>query len=183
MIPLPNHSLEFKLTATGSIPCEAAGVALEWTGAETAPWEKELLENAAAGVLDYFRHELQRTSVSVGEFCAALEAVLHGFGLTGVRVASGEGPGGQRVATDLRTLADEGLELFFFQRLRDEMRRLLEPSPAMLRFYGLRPCVMQLAGTRRWSPRCQALKDRIVEYLRSSLRAEPASAPCGLVVH
>jgi hypothetical protein len=184
MTPSPDHSLEFKLAGTGPIPCEGSALVLELVGAEAPSWEKDLLQNAAAGVLDYFRHELQRTSVSVGEFCVALEAVLHGFGLTGIQVGSGGSAAENlRAEADLRELVGDGLELAFFQRLRQEMRRLLEPAPALVRFYGLRPCVMQLAGARRWSPRCQNLKDRIVDYLRSSLRAQPASSPCGLVVH
>ena len=76
----------------------------------------------------------------------------------------------------------DSLELFFFPRLRDELRAQLRQSPRVLRFRGLRGCVKQLAGARRWSVRCEKLQDHIVEYLRRCLTAEPESTDCALVV-
>jgi hypothetical protein len=51
-----------------------------------------------------------------------------------------------------------------------------------LRFRGLRGCVKQLAGARRWSLRCEKLQEQIVEYLRGCLSAEPEQNDCSLVV-
>jgi hypothetical protein len=51
-----------------------------------------------------------------------------------------------------------------------------------LRFRGLRGCVKQLAGARRWSARCEKMQDQIVEYLRRCLTAEPEQSNCALVV-
>jgi hypothetical protein len=51
-----------------------------------------------------------------------------------------------------------------------------------VRFRGLRGCVKQLAGTRRWTSRCEQLQDQIVEYLRGCLSAETAQNNCALVV-
>jgi hypothetical protein len=51
-----------------------------------------------------------------------------------------------------------------------------------VRFRGLRGCVKQLAGARRWSHRCERLQDQIVEYLRGCLTAEPEQNECALVV-
>ena len=184
MIPLPSACLVFKLTGDGTIACTGQPIAFELTG-EAAPMvDAELVQNAAAGVLHYFRMEMKRTSVSVGVFSAALETVLHGFGLTHLKTAvAGESGQPCHVESDLCLLTGDGLEMFFFTRLRHELRRQLGPSPSMVRFYGLRPCVMQLAKARRWSRRCQTLHDQIVDYLRSSLRAEPVNTPCGLVIH
>ena len=56
----------------------------------------------------------------------------------------------------LRALARESgdaRELVFFPRLRRELRTQLQNSPRVVRFRGLRGCVKQLAGARRWS-RC-----------------------------
>jgi hypothetical protein len=52
----------------------------------------------------------------------------------------------------------------------------------VLRFYGLRGCVKQLAGARRWSSRCDQIEEQIVEYLRRCLTAEPQKTECALVV-
>jgi hypothetical protein len=184
MTPLPSNSLVFKLAGDGMIPCNGQAVTIKLTGEAADQLDAELVQNAAAGVLHFFRHELKRVSVSPGEFSAALETVLRGLGLLHIKAASSGLEGQACLAeTDLRALVGEGLELFFFQRLRAELRRKLEPSPRVLRFHSLRPCVMQLTGARRWSARCQVLHDRIVDYLRTSLCAEPAAKPCGLVVH
>src|SRR5439155_14900038 len=77
--------------------------------------------------------------------------------------------------TDLRRLAfqsGKGYELLFFLSLRQELRQKLQLSPQVLRFRGLRVCVKQLTGAKRWTRRCQALHDQIVDYLRTCLGAE-----------
>jgi hypothetical protein len=76
----------------------------------------------------------------------------------------------------------ENLELFFFPRLRDELRAHLRHSPRVLRFRGLRGCAKQLAGAQRWSPRCEKIQEQIVDYLRECLVAEPEQNECALVV-
>ena len=89
------------------------------------------------------------------------------------------------VEADLLTLAresGESRELFFFPRLRGELRAQLRRTPRLVRFRGLRGCVKQLAGARRWSLRCERLEEQIVEYLRGCLGAEPEQADCALVV-
>jgi hypothetical protein len=183
MTPSRSDSLVFKLAGNDPIPCSADSVHFEFVGEAAQVVDAELLRNAAAAVLHFFRTELHRESVPAAEFIAALEKVLHGFGLTHLRAApdaAAKAP--QMTQTDLCTLAGDGIELMFFQRLREELRRNLQPAPRVLHFHGLRPCVKQLAGARRWSPRCQALNDQIVEYLRTSLSAEQINRPCGLVV-
>jgi hypothetical protein len=52
----------------------------------------------------------------------------------------------------------------------------------VLRFRRLRDCVKQLAGARRWSPRCQGLKEQIVSYMRQCLIAESNPVEFSLIV-
>jgi hypothetical protein len=52
----------------------------------------------------------------------------------------------------------------------------------VLRFRGLRGCVKQLTGARRWCVRCQDLEGEIVAYLRQCLSAESAPEEFALVV-
>ncbi|MCX6923205.1 MAG: hypothetical protein NT154_08355 [Verrucomicrobia bacterium] len=73
-------------------------------------------------------------------------------------------------------------ELVFFPRLRAELQRQLQQSPRVLRFHGLRDCIMQLTGARRWSQRCRTLEGEILDYLRECLSAEPAPQDVALVV-
>jgi hypothetical protein len=160
---------------------------------KSAQWlDKEVILQAAAAVLHYFKTEKCQETVSVGEFSQALERALRGLGLDVKSTASSgtlvlaKSPMPLRVIeADLRQLADESTdawELCFFPRLRDTVRRQLDGAPLLLRFHGLRPCVKLLAGAKRWSTRCQSLNDHIVEYLRTCLGREKEGNGCGLVV-
>ena len=124
----------------------------------------------------YFKTELAREAVTIGEFSLALEKVLHHLGYT-IHAHEPGSRAGDMSDTDLARLVREtgdSLELFFFPRLRDELRVRLRQSPRVVRFRGLRGCVKQLAGARRWSRRCEQLQDQIVDYLRGCLTAETA---------
>jgi hypothetical protein len=147
------------------------------------------VEHAAAAVLHYFQNDLEKTSVTIGEFTAALEIALRGMGIQVTCDSSCATAPSALASTplhaDLRRIAfDSGkeFELGFFTRLRDLMRDHLRRSPGMLKFSGLRSCVKQLAGARRWSPRCQALSDQIVDYLRGCLAHDAAGNRRDLLV-
>jgi hypothetical protein len=184
MIALSSDCLLFKLTNGESVPCSAEMISIEIVGNSEGLLDPEMLRHAAASVFHYFKVELERETVTVGEFAGALEKVLRGLGLT-IHAGGFETRSQQIIETDLGLLARQSadsLELFFFPRLRDELRQQLRQSPRVLRFRGLRGCVKQLAGARRWSARCEKMRDQVVEYLRGCLTAEPEQNECALVV-
>ena len=181
MIALRHDCLIFQLTNGESVPCSPEMITVEIVGGADNHLEPELLRHAAASVFHYFKVELQRESVTVGEFSLALEKVLHHLGYT---IHAG-GPDLEIHDTDLARLlreAGDGLELFFVPRLRDELRVQLRQSPRIVRFRGLRGCVKQIAGARRWSHRCEQLQDQIVEFLRQCMTSETEKPGCALVV-
>ena len=115
---------------------------------------------------------------------AALEKVLRGFAVTAHPSSPPDSHRRSREC-DLCRLASEsgpGSELFFFPRLRVELQRHLQQAPRVLRFYGLRGCVKQLAGAQRWSRRCETMEGEIVDYLRQCLSAEPSPVEVTLMV-
>jgi hypothetical protein len=172
----------FQLANGESIPCSAEMICIEVHGNSAGLLDPEVLRHAAASVFHYFKIELARESVTVGEFAGALEKVLRGFGLT-IRAGVADAPPMETIEMDLRLIARESsgsFELLFFTRLRRELRSQLRRSPRVLRFRGLRGCAKQLAGARRWSHRCEKVQDQIVEYLRGCLGAEENQ--CALVV-
>ena len=184
MIQLRSDCLAFESAEGESIPCAAEQVTVELIGEAVASLDQDLVRQAAAAVLHYFKYELGRSFVTVGEFTLALERVLHGFGLE-VQCAPPVPPVPPVTESDLRLLAcqsGQGFELIFFKRLREELDAQLRKSPRVVRFKGLRGCVKQLVGARRWSGRCQELNDQIVEYLRHWLGAQPVAPSCALVV-
>jgi len=184
MTPSPTDSLVFRLAeGEEAIPTDSGSVAFKLLGEGAELIEPEVIHSAAAAVLHYFREDLKRSEVTPAEFSMVLEKVLKNLGFS---VAWNEArPAVVTSEADLRELAKEsgpGFELVFFQRLRAEVRKNLELGPRVLRFTGLRACVKQMAGARRWTGRCQELHDQIVEHLRQCLSAEKPGQPCGLVV-
>ncbi len=183
MIQLRSDCLVFETPAGGAILCSAEQIAYELMGESLALLDPDLIDHATAAVFHYFKFDLNRQSVSVVEFSQALVKVLRCLGVKAKVIGP---PSPVRVAeADLRLLACEsgkGFELAFFQRLREELVRKLEDDPHVVRFKGLRGCVKQLVGARRWSDRCQQLSDQIVEYLRHYWSERSAAPPSSLVV-
>ncbi|HXT11222.1 MAG TPA: hypothetical protein VN873_06640 [Candidatus Angelobacter sp.] len=190
MIALASDCLLFETSSGESIPFSAEMISVELTSDGIGAFDPEFLKHAASAVFHYFKHDLGRITVTVGEFAGALEKVLRGFGLQ----AEPPGPADEVemdsldrriVNSDLRQLACEsgkGFELFFFPRLRDELRQQLLLGPEVLLFRGLRSCVKQLTGARRWSARCRSLEEQIVEFLRNCFTTEANQADCALLV-
>ncbi len=184
MILLRADCLVFDQPDGEGIPCAANQVTIELTGTAAKFVDETTIENAAHGVLHYFKDDLGQATVTMGEFSKALETALRALGLD-ARVVDGAPSAPRVIETDLLKMAcdsDKGFELVFFQRLRDELHRHLEQAPQVLRFRSLRGCVKHLAGAKRWSPRCQGLNDQIVDYLRTCLGAEQRREGCALVV-
>ncbi len=163
------------------IPCAAELVAVELIGEAAGSIESELIRQAAAAVLHYFRTDLGRTSVTVAEFARALEQALQSLG-----VATKDLPDSKDISSfDLRQLAsnaDKEFELSFFPKLRAAVRDRANGTAKVLHFHGLRHCVKSLIGAKRWTPRCQNLNDQIVGYLRDCLILEAPTLSCDVVV-
>ncbi len=184
MIALASDCLLFQTSSGESIPFSAEMISIELSGEGVGAIDPDFLKNAASAVFHYFKNDLGRVTVTVGEFAGALEKVLRGFGLKAIPDEPAPPPP-RVVKCDLRRLAcdsGKGFELFFFPRLRDEMRQHLSLGPQIVHFRGLRSCVKQLTGARRWSPRCQTLGDQIVEFLRNCFAAESGGPDCALLV-
>jgi hypothetical protein len=190
MIQLKTDCLMFNTHDGEQIPCSAEWVTLELMGECADAIDPEVVHHASAAVLHYFKHELNRQSVSVGEFALALEKVLRSFGLSvhaDCQTQALPEPVPPRVLeSNLHELAShaasQGFELLFFPQLRQELKRQLDQSPNVLRFHGLRACVKQLAGAGRWNRRCQSLHDQIVHFLRSCWESDAARRSCALMV-
>lgn len=186
MITLASDCLLFQLANGESVPFSAEMISVELTGDTACKFDPHFIQHATNAVFHYFKNDLGRLTITVGEFSGALEKVLRGFGLMAASAeAEAEQPGPRVLDADLLRLASEsgsGCELFFFPRLRDELRHHLRREPRMVRFHGLRGCVKHLTGARRWSSRCETLQVQIVEYLRECLSAETPSGECALLV-
>jgi hypothetical protein len=187
MIMLASECLWFKNAGDDLIPCAAELVSVELVGGSNLV-DQEIINNAAVSVLHYFKVELCRDTVTLGEFSEALERVLKKFGVaihSKLKSAPSTPAPAALADNSLAALAEEvgyAGELAFFPRLRSVVRLQLEQATTRLSFSELRQCVKQLTGARRWCPRCQNLGDDIVEFLRDCLTNDLHGRPCALVV-
>jgi hypothetical protein len=185
MIALASDCLLFQTPEGESIPFSAEMISIELMGDSSKQLDGDFVKQASKAVFHYFRNELRRETVTVAEFADALEKVLRSFGF---RVLSDPEPAAaERLVLDsdlcqLATESGSACELFFFPRLRDELRLQLKQEPRLLRFHGLRGCVKQLTGARRWTPRCQTLEEKILAFLRECLSAETPRIECAMLV-
>lgn len=185
MIQLRTDCLVFE-TSSGWVPCTAESFALEVAGGAAAFLDPEILRQAVAGVLRYFRDELGQEAVTAADFSAALARVLRGLGFEvhPAPVPPPATPLPMRAGFDLRRLAGASgthFELGFFPLLRQELRQQLAGGPRVVHLTGLRACVKRLTATQRWCPRCRALHVQILAFLRQCLR-ESGVTECSLVV-
>src|ERR1700683_3577615 len=68
-------------------------------------------------------------------------------------------------------------ELEFFRQLDHELKAASDHRLSVIEVDGLRACVMQLRGARRWNSGCRKLAEEIVEYVRERVvRVRPAKA-------
>ena len=189
MITLAWDCLLFELADGESVPFSADMISVELSGDQSGPFDPEFIKHATNAVFHYFKCELGRDQITVAEFAGAMERVLRGFNFKtapdSIMPESVTPPAPGVLESDLRRLVDESgnaCELFFFPRLRDELRQQLRRAPRLVHFRGLRLCVKQLVGTRRWNTRCRTLHEQIVSYLRHCLTAESARKDCALLI-
>jgi hypothetical protein len=184
MITLAKDCLLFHLSNGETVPFSAEMISVELTG-ESARWfDPEVASHAAKAVFHYFKRELGRQSVTAEEFASAMEKVLRGFKPDKSEPSLQAAKPGV-IESDLSLLASEaghGGELLFFPSLRKQVRQHLQDRPRVLHFRGLRACVKQIAGARRWTSRCRDLEEQIVGFLRECAGAENAHCELALVV-
>lgn len=185
MIQLHTDCLVFKTSSGECIPCKAEDMTIELLGDAAYELESQMVEEAAAAVLYYFKEEQSRTTVTVAEFTEALERILRGFGHKVIPAHDESAPAVPHAETDLTDLAmkmSEGLEMVFFCALRNRIHATLHGEAQALRVRGLRDCVKQLTGAKRWSPRCQKLNDQIVDHLRQLIATRRSGAKFTLMI-
>ena len=182
MIQLHPDYLIFRTSQGELIPCSAESVTIELIGDASSLLDPETVREAAAAVVHYFKYDLGQHTVSVAEFSDALERALKCFGFE-VSTSAFEN-GRPTPGTDLREIAAgwEDFELGFFKRLRDEFEKQAKAPAEVVRFWGLRGCVKQILGAKRWGQRCDNFSDQIVDFLRECLTIQGSSPARSMVV-
>src|ERR1041385_3097949 len=81
MITLASDCLLFQLANGESVPFSAEMISVELTGDKSGMFDPHFVQHATNAVFHYFKHDLGRLTITVGEFAGALEKVLRGFGM------------------------------------------------------------------------------------------------------
>lgn len=202
MILLRPDYLVFELPSGDSVPCSAAEVAAELVIEAQDPLDPQVVKNAAAAVVHYFRVELGRDVVRIDEFTLALKRVLKGFGFEVTETnatAEPVTPAALSAFAATQITGDENCleadlsriekasghagELSFYPILREDLRLRLRSAPKAVLYSGLRDCVKGLTASKRWNGRCQQVSDDIVHFLRACLERQPEHARCLLRIH
>jgi hypothetical protein len=184
MIWLGTEYLMFEMPTGESVAFSSDAIAVEIVDETDGELDTHMVKQAANAVYHYFKHELGRHTVTVGEFARAMEKALDGFEISIVSTQPGRKPARVAEADLVEIAQDSGraFELNFFPRLRSALKSQLVGDPSVVRFTGLRDCCKELTGAKRWSPRCSAMEEQIVGYVRECLHTDAATAGCTLVV-
>ena len=80
---------------------------------------------------------------------------------------------------DLATRVGTAFELEFFRQLDHALGASTDRRLSVLEVDGLRACVMQLRGARRWTAGCRRFAEEIVEHVRERVvKLRPSQATC-----
>ena len=77
MIALNSNCLLFRLANGESVPCSAEMICVEIIGSPDSQVDPEMLRHAAASVFHYFKYDLERETVAVGEFAGSQFCSVH----------------------------------------------------------------------------------------------------------
>lgn len=154
----------------------ADSIQLAARGAGHADWW--LAESVAAAVQLYARQCLRGSTIAMQEMVEIVVAVLSALGYTEISEAYAQQRRRVRIQLDeLSARADEVFELRFFRELDGALNAATDKRLSLLEVRGLRRCVMQLRGVRRWDAACRRLAEEIVQYIRARVtRMRPQRA-------
>jgi hypothetical protein len=139
-----------------------------------------LAESIAAAVHVYAVKSRADGVIASSEIGEIVAAVLSTLGYDRISEAYAGRP--DRVAIHLNELTGRRspvFELEFFQRLDRALGAAANRRLSVMEVDGLRACVMQLRGARRWTAGCRRVAEDLVEYVRERVaRARSPQASC-----
>jgi hypothetical protein len=124
--------------------------------------------DVAHGLVDYLEHAYEGTAIDLPELIGKLKRLLEQIDCKDVAGHLDASPPPMPVElTGLATDAGNGFELFFFRLLDSHITSLAQVGVREVRLTGMRSCVRQLRGARRWRRDCDRLVDEILAFIRS----------------
>jgi hypothetical protein len=168
---LPQHDLAWVRTADGAArPFDENQLAASIdSAARHLGGEHEWLAHSVAAAIHLYACEcLPQRTIAADEIAEVVEAVLMKLGYTELAMAYRQRHQTAEVRLDgITGQSPAGFELEFFRQLDTALRPITSEDLAVMHLRGLRGCVMQLRGARRWCVGCRSLAEEIVEHVRA----------------
>tara|TARA_R110000850_G_scaffold76640_1_gene166317 strand:- start:1483 stop:2046 length:564 start_codon:yes stop_codon:yes gene_type:complete len=135
-------------------------------GTDVPAW---LAEDISRGVERFLSNHYKGTVIDSDELFARIEKTLSQFGLSDVAENIDKTPPPVRISlSELARRAGTGYELVFFQLLQDQLSSATTGGVLRVECHGIKPCVKRLVSTKKWSKRCDHLKDEITDFLNQA---------------
>lgn len=138
-------------------------------------------ESIAAAVHRYACECAREQIIPVQELVDIVVAVIAMLGYDEISAAYEQAQHHTEIRLDdLAGQIGGAFELGFYRQLDGALDVVTDKDLALVMVRGLRRCVMQLRGARRWNIGCQRLAEEIVEYVRSRVAKVRAHETGGL---
>ncbi len=122
------------------------------------------------GIEDFLKNHYDGTVIDAAELFNRIRETLNKVGLNEVADNLNESVPPVRISlSELARRAGNGYELAFFHLLEGQFRSAARGGAESLECYGLENCVKHLASTKKWSSRCESLKEEITVFLDQEL--------------
>lgn len=185
MISLP-HSLPYiRIGASSLALCEPEWLSDTLTKAaretDVPAW---MAEDISRGVENFLMNHYHGTVIDSADLFARIERTLEALGLSHVAAKIDKTPPPVRISLgELARRAGSGYELAFFRLLEDQLNSAATGGASVVEIHGLYSGVRRLAASKKWTGRCEQLKNEITEFVgRARDRFVPASPRLSLVI-
>lgn len=132
-------------------------------GTDVPSW---MAEDISRGVESFLIHHYKGTVIDSDELFDRIEKTLSSLGLKHVAEKIDKTPPPVRISlNELSRRAGAGYELVFFHLLRDQLNSATTGGATRIECHGLYSCVRRLSGAKKWSGKCDHLRDEINEFL------------------
>ena len=126
-------------------------------------------EEVARGVLQFLRDRFDSNIITIHELFQKLGHTLRTIGFADIASHIRAEPPPMEICLWELARVSDGLELAFFQRLKDELAELRQAGATRIEAVNLRPAVLGLLSTAQWNCECGRLEQEIVEFARSTV--------------
>lgn len=123
-------------------------------------------DDVVQGVVHFLKVKYKGTVIAIGCLFDKIRNSLRDLGLDemskGLETIT---PPVSLSLTDIARRAGSGYELVFYRLLAEKFQLAAAHGAEQVFCYGLRKCVKNLSGARKWCPRCERLAAEIKEFL------------------